>query len=241
LEDASTQPLEVSAVEVHGTGTALGDPIEVGALKNTVGKDRPEDMPIILSAVKSIIGHEEGAAGVAGMCKLVAVFKYRSFPRNLHLKQLNPNIDLTDFPVIMPDAITEWSAETLISGISSFGFSGTNSHGILSETATAKGDAIILDRKLQWNKKPFKLHDWSKGFWFTLDWRERLLQMKAEVKGACLIVGGGETASKLKELLPDADCCTADGIQSSIKQRDWATIVFAEPLVADEQSWKELL
>jgi 3-oxoacyl-(acyl-carrier-protein) synthase len=236
LDDASTKPLEINAVEVHGTGTALGDPIEVGALKSTVGRDRPDDQALILAAVKSIIGHEEGAAGVAGICKLVGALKHRCFPRNLHLKKLNPNIDLTDFPVVMPDSITDWKASTLTSGISSFGFSGTNSHAILAETSTAQGDAIILDKvePVPWNKKPFKLHDWSKGLWFAVDWRERLLEMKADVKGPCLLVGGGEAASALKQLLPDAECGAPDAIASILKQREWATVVFAEPLVADD-------
>ena len=102
LLDGSTEPLDISMVEVHGTGTALGDPIEVGGLKATIGKGRSQDSPVILAACKSIIGHEEGAAGVAGIVKMVASMKHGLIPKNLHLTKLNPNIDLGDFPVLMP-------------------------------------------------------------------------------------------------------------------------------------------
>lgn len=120
---------DVSLVECHGTGTSLGDPIEIGAQEKIYGKERVEEDGLILAAVKSIIGHLEGAAGVAGLTKIVKMLEHSQVPPNLHLKTLNPNIDLSQFPTVFPKSVMEWKPTGLKRcGISSFGFSGTNSH-----------------------------------------------------------------------------------------------------------------
>ena len=94
LADASCDPREVSFIETHGTGTALGDPIEVRSLRAVFMKDRPADRPCWLGAVKTNIGHLESAAGIAGLLKLILAIRRGQVPPNLHFQQLNPYISL---------------------------------------------------------------------------------------------------------------------------------------------------
>lgn len=131
LSERGTSAEDVTCLECHGTGTALGDPIEVGGQKAVYGKGRSPQRPLILAAAKSNLGHLEGSAGVAGVSKVILTFKHAMMPPNLHLEKLNPNIDLNGFDVLMPDALLEWKAPAFRSGVSSFGFSGTNGHAIL--------------------------------------------------------------------------------------------------------------
>lgn len=136
--DASVNPLDVSLAELHGTGTLLGDAIEVGGLKGMVGNGRKEDSPLMLAAVKSIFGHEEGAVGVARVMTMVAAMKKSIVPRSLHLDKVSPNIDLMDFPRIMPSSILHRTDTVKKAGTLSFGFSGTSSHSILKGSVTAQ-------------------------------------------------------------------------------------------------------
>ncbi|CAM9906150.1 unnamed protein product, partial [Chrysoparadoxa australica] len=124
---------EVSYVEAHGTGTALGDPIEVGALKAVYGEDRDEDCPLVVGALKTNIGHLEGAAGIAGLIKAVLVLQHQAAPSNLHFSKLNPAIDVEGFPVVFPceGGLTPLKGSGSLAGVSSFGFGGANAHLIL--------------------------------------------------------------------------------------------------------------
>ncbi|CAE7603351.1 orfB [Symbiodinium sp. CCMP2456] len=155
MQEAVVKVLEVSLVEVHGTGTSLGDPIEVSAMKATLGKHRSDESPLIMAALKSIIGHPEGSSGVAGIIKMISEFTHRMLPKNLHLKKMNSNIDLTAFPVIMPDSIIDWRGSRAVAGVTSFGFSGTNSHGILEAPEDGYGKGTRLERpdKVSWNRR----------------------------------------------------------------------------------------
>ncbi|CAE7236638.1 ppsA, partial [Symbiodinium microadriaticum] len=124
LSEASASPSEVSLVECHGTGTALGDPIEVDALKTVLGNDSP----VALGAAKTNIAHLEGSAGIAGLLKSVHMLEKRQVPSNLHFQSLNPHIDLEDFQAQIPLELYRLPGGTVVSGLSSFGFGGTNAH-----------------------------------------------------------------------------------------------------------------
>ena len=139
LDNGNVKPNDVSYVEVHGTGTALGDPIEVEALATVFGEGRLSNNPLKLGSVKTNIGHLEAAAGIASIIKMVLAMQHREIPPHLHLQTLNPAIDWDDISVTIPQTLTPWSVregEKRIAGISSFGMSGTNAHLILEEWET---------------------------------------------------------------------------------------------------------
>jgi malonyl CoA-acyl carrier protein transacylase len=134
LRDGGVDPSQVSCIEAHGTGTPLGDPIEVQALAEVLGgRDRRD--PILLGSVKTNIGHAESAAGVAGLIKLVLALRHRQVPPHLHLQEVNPHVHLQDGPFTIPAELTDWrpQAGRRIGGVSSFGLSGTNAHVVLEE------------------------------------------------------------------------------------------------------------
>jgi acyl transferase domain-containing protein/aryl carrier-like protein len=139
LADSGLTPDDVTFVEAHGTGTSLGDPIEVGALAN-VFAGRGEDRPLVIGSLKANIGHTEPTAGIAGLIKAVQALRHRVMPKQIHLHNPNPLIDWTQTAIKVPLENAPLSApagKKLICGVSSFGFSGTNSHVILEEAPAA--------------------------------------------------------------------------------------------------------
>ncbi|MFY9983858.1 MAG: type I polyketide synthase [Chthoniobacterales bacterium] len=140
LVAADVVPHEVSYLEAHGTGTSLGDPIEVRAACAVLCKDRSPDQPLAIGSIKTNIGHLEAAAGIAGLLKVILAFQHKLIPANLHLKKKNPYIDWDRWPIVIPTALTPWNPANgrRIAGVSSFGFSGTNAHVIVSEPPPAE-------------------------------------------------------------------------------------------------------
>nr|MBP7571047.1 type I polyketide synthase [Acidobacteriota bacterium] len=135
LAAARVEPSEVSYVETHGTGTSLGDPIELEAIDAVLGPGRRADVPLVVGSVKTNIGHCESASGVAGLIKTVLCLQHREIPPHLHFKALNPKINLRHLRVRVPVEAIPWvpTGERRLAGVSSFGFSGTNAHVVLSE------------------------------------------------------------------------------------------------------------
>ncbi|MFC9433630.1 SDR family NAD(P)-dependent oxidoreductase [Nocardia sp. NPDC057030] len=125
----------IDFVEAHGSGTQLGDAIEIGALTEVFGAARAQARPLYVGAVKTNVGHLTGAAGMAGLIKTVLALNRGTIPRNLHLREPNPAIDWTAGPVRLPHENIPWPREaqrTATAGVSSFGWSGTNAHVIVS-------------------------------------------------------------------------------------------------------------
>ncbi|MBE9099714.1 beta-ketoacyl synthase N-terminal-like domain-containing protein [Vacuolonema iberomarrocanum] len=134
LKNSRLQPNQVSYLEAHGTGTALGDPIEVNALGEVFGGDRTATHPLTLGSVKSNIGHLEAASGIAGVIKTVLALNHQEIPANLHFTTPNPHIAWADLPFKVPTQPISWTtAERRIAGVSAFGFNGTNAHVVLAE------------------------------------------------------------------------------------------------------------
>ncbi len=133
LANAGLQPDEVSYIETHGTGTSLGDPIEVQAIGAALGNGRTKENPVLLGAVKTNLGHLEGAAGMAGLIKVVLALQHEQIPPTLHLKNPNPFIPWNELPVEVVTQLRAWPERNgkRIAGVSSFGFSGTNAHVVL--------------------------------------------------------------------------------------------------------------
>src|SRR5712692_2019162 len=102
LAGARMEPAHVGYIEAHGTGTPLGDPIEVEALTAVYGQPRPDGAPCLLGSVKTNIGHLEAAAGVAGIIKTVLALQHEAVPPHLHFTSLNPNITLAGTPFAIP-------------------------------------------------------------------------------------------------------------------------------------------
>ena len=137
LANAQVNPDQISYIEAHGTGTSLGDPIEVNSLKTVLMQGREKEQSCYLGSVKTNIGHLEAAAGIAGLIKTVLCLQHQAIPPNLHFRNLNPHIDLEDTPIAIPTQLQSWQEEEKprLAGVSSFGFGGTNAHVIVSGNA----------------------------------------------------------------------------------------------------------
>ena len=140
LENAGLLPSDLSYIEAHGTGTSLGDPIELGAIAEVFGRSHSKEKPLVVGSAKTNIGHLEAAAGVVGIMKVALQLQHRQIVPHLHLKQRNPYVDWESLPVQIPTQLSPWetSPGRRIAGVSSFGFSGTNAHIVLEEAPPRK-------------------------------------------------------------------------------------------------------
>lgn len=142
LEQAHLKPDEIDYIEAHGTGTALGDPIEVNAINEVYRDSHSAQSPLYLSSVKPNIGHLEAAAGVAALIKVAQCLKHRKLPPHRNLQTLNPAIDLNAVPLHIPLKITSLPSDKVNhAAVSAFGFSGSNAHLLLEEAP--KIDSVI--------------------------------------------------------------------------------------------------
>ena len=136
-EYAGTNPDDVQYVELHGTGTPVGDPVEAAALGDAMGACRSLDMPLHVGSVKTNIGHLEGAAGIAGLLKVVLSIANRELPPSLNYVSPNPRIPLDELKLSVQAERGCWplADRELLAGVSSFGLGGTNCHVIVGEYA----------------------------------------------------------------------------------------------------------
>src|SRR5262249_7206004 len=146
LKNAKVSPDQISYIETHGTGTALGDPIEVHALGAVFGHGRVQ--PLLIGSVKTNIGHLEPAAGIAGLLKVVLALQHTEIPPHLFFKQPNPHIHWEQYPIAVPTALTPWlkGDQRRLAGVSSFGFSGTNTHVIVEEAPPSDSVPAEVER-----------------------------------------------------------------------------------------------
>ena len=129
---AGIAPGAVQYVELHGTGTRAGDPVEAAALAAVCAAERPARAPLLVGSAKTNIGHLEGAAGIAGLIKTALGIAHRQIPPSLHFRTPHPNIPLTDLHLDVPRALRPWPQGPALAGVSSFGMGGTNCHVVLA-------------------------------------------------------------------------------------------------------------
>ncbi|MGW5263695.1 beta-ketoacyl synthase N-terminal-like domain-containing protein, partial [Microbispora sp. NPDC004025] len=135
VDRAGVGPGDVQVVELHGTGTRVGDPIEAAALGAALGAARPATRPLLVGSVKTNIGHLEGAAGIAGLLKAVLSIHHREVPASLNHETPNPGIDLAALNLRVATERSPWPrpGAPLVAGVSSFGVGGVNCHVVLAE------------------------------------------------------------------------------------------------------------
>ncbi|MDE2806451.1 MAG: SDR family NAD(P)-dependent oxidoreductase [Gemmatimonadota bacterium] len=146
LAQAGAAPAEVDYLEAHGTGTAVGDPIELNAVANVYGPGRPADRPILIGSVKTNVGHLESAAGVAGLIKAALVVKRGVIPKHLHFHDPNPEFDWNRAPLQVTSTMMDWpdhSRRPRLVGVNCFGISGTNAHLLVEEYRPPKVTAHL--------------------------------------------------------------------------------------------------
>jgi acyl transferase domain-containing protein/acyl carrier protein len=153
---AEVEPESISYIETHGTGTTLGDPVEIDALKLAFNTSKKGFCG--LGSVKTNIGHLDTTAGVAGFIKTVLALKHRQIPPSLHFNTPNPKIDFKNSPFYVVRELSEWKSDgkPLRAGISAFGIGGTNAHVILEEPPTfgrTYSPSFIGEEKGEWRRK----------------------------------------------------------------------------------------
>lgn len=132
---ADVEPDTISYVETHGTGTTLGDPIEIAALTQAFRTSTQKCGYCAIGSVKTNIGHLDAAAGIAGLIKTALALKHRVIPPSLHFHHPNPKIDFANSPFYVNTSVTQWKEDSTPrrAGVSSFGIGGTNAHVVLEE------------------------------------------------------------------------------------------------------------
>ena len=145
LSDAGISPSEVDYLEAHGTGTTVGDPIEINAVAAVYGKGRSSDRPLLVGSVKTNVGHLESAAGVAGVIKAALVLKRGVIPKHLHFQNPNPSLDWDSLPLQVTSSMMDLPhrpGRPRLAGVNSFGISGTNAHIVLEEYRAPDGTSV---------------------------------------------------------------------------------------------------
>jgi myxalamid-type polyketide synthase MxaB len=200
LFQAGAAPGDLNYIEAHGTGTSIGDPIEIEAIKTVLGEARPDDPECFLGSVKANIGHLENASGIAGLIKVVLCLRHREIPAQLHLRELNPRISLNNTRIVIPRALRPWSpVGRRLAGLSSFGFGGTNAHVVVEEAPQKR--RALSRRRMERSKQ--------------------ILSLSARSDNALRELAGrfeGHLADHPDESLPDA-CFTANVGRSHFPHR----------------------
>ncbi|MEO0490386.1 MAG: ketoacyl-synthetase C-terminal extension domain-containing protein, partial [Cyanobacteria bacterium J06659_2] len=150
LAQARVQPHQIQYVETQGTGTPLGDAIEVRALGSVFKQERSPQQPLWLASVKTNIGHTETASGLASLIKVALALQHQQLPPHLHLQQVNPEISLADIPAKIPTTLVAWpqGQPRQLAGVNAFGMSGTNAHVLVEAAPTLDAIEQFFERPL---------------------------------------------------------------------------------------------
>ncbi|CAK0908451.1 unnamed protein product, partial [Prorocentrum cordatum] len=183
---------DISIAECHGTGTALGDPIEVGAIRNVMDT---RETPMAVVSSKASIGHLEACAGMAGVIKCLLMVQHCSASPNEHLKAMNPNLDAQGFPALFGTELMDVDRSEAVSGVSSFGFGGTNAR------ADVWGRAVVGARKVEYIDSGKLIAAREKRFARVIDkWFDK--KADAELASDVHIVGSWNSFKTLEKMEP---------------------------------------
>jgi len=158
MANAGVHPKTITYIETHGTGTPLGDPIEIAALTKAFRAKTGAKGGCAIGSVKSSVGHLNVAAGIASLIKTVLALRHRQLPASLHFVSPNPKIELENSPFFVNAALRDWQTDGLPrrAGVSSFGVGGTNAHVVLEEAPeeepsghSARPQVLLLSAKTQ--------------------------------------------------------------------------------------------
>ncbi|MEM9274446.1 MAG: SDR family NAD(P)-dependent oxidoreductase [Cyanobacteria bacterium P01_F01_bin.143] len=153
LKQAKIEPETINYIEAHGTGTALGDPIELAALNKVFRQGKYQQNSCAIGSAKTNFGHLDAAAGIAGLIKTTLALNYQQIPPSLNFENPNPEIDFANSPFYVNTKLTNWTrnGNPRRAGVSSFGMGGTNSHVVLEEfqPVGANGIRPALEDKRQ--------------------------------------------------------------------------------------------
>src|SRR5262249_2243453 len=184
MKQACRVPQEISFVETHGTGTSLGDPIELDALVSVLGEGTG---PCPLGAVKANVGHLEAAAGIASLIKVVLQLQHSEIVPLAQLKDINPHLRLEGSRFSLPTKVEPWLGQPRVAGVSSFGFGGTNAHLVMS------GGVVSEEKEQQNHHSPLTTH------------HSHLLPLSARSQQALT-----ELAARYREMLNGSDPILGD-------------------------------
>ena len=148
LQNAKLEPNDVGYIEAHGTGTSLGDPIELGSMSDVFSHGRDQMDPLWIGSIKTNIGHLEAAAGIAGIMKLILALQHEEIPPHLNCHSPTTRFPWNERPIRVAQTSRPWvrSDKPRIAGISSFGFSGTNAHILLEEAPLVHAQNNLKDK-----------------------------------------------------------------------------------------------
>ncbi|EST37913.1 hypothetical protein N566_10410, partial [Streptomycetaceae bacterium MP113-05] len=156
---AGLPPGAAQYVELHGTGTPVGDPVEAGALGDVLGGARDAAHPLLVGSVKTNLGHLESAAGVTGLLKVLLALRHGRIPASLHFERAHPDVPLEDLHLRVTDRPTDWPETDgpRVAGVSAFGMGGTNCHLVLSEAPGTGSEAAADDEPAESTVVPWTL------------------------------------------------------------------------------------
>ncbi|MFC9686575.1 type I polyketide synthase, partial [Streptomyces sp. NPDC056948] len=244
LTAGGVEPSSVQYVELHGTGTPAGDPVEAAALGAAYGVGRTADTQLAVGSVKTNIGHLEGASGIAGLIKTVLCLKHRELVPSLNHSTPNPRIPLDDLGLRVVTESQAWAADTaLCAGVSSFGMGGSNAHVIVEEAPATGGAepsvedagdirALVVSARTETGVRAqaARLRDWliSHPELDTADVARSLLTSRAQLEWRAAAVGQDrdELLSGLTALTDPAVSEGADEIATGQSARRRVAFVF---------------
>ena len=243
LKQAGIGPEEIYYLEAHGTGTELGDPIELNALGAVFGDSHSKSRPLHVGSVKTNLGHMEAAAGMGGLLKVILAMRHGLVPPHLHFQQPTPHVDWEQLPLQVTEQPLSWdSRQSEYAGVSSFGFSGTNAHVILRRvddqppvlrTDADSNEAVLLlsarsEKALNDLRLAYAKRLESGADWYDLCWTAYRHRSRFEQRAAIAASGSQEAMRALK-----SDDSNKPG---SIKDAKWLSLA-EQFLNKEEEQW----